>query len=305
MSVLKIAKILFLVFYCNLVFGQITEKNYKIYSVKLNKEVSVEDIVADMKYADVLFYGEEHNDAVTHFLENKLLEGLHAAFSNSITLSMEMFERDVQPIMNEYLTTDIRENTFKKDARAWGNYKDYRPMVEFCKANNLDVVCANSAARYTNLAGRKGQSELLKLPLESKQFFAPLPYDTASGNYYQKLIHLFDDGTPKRKKDTTPKKESFNLAMAQSLWDATMAYSISNYLEKHPTKKIFQINGRFHSDEGFGSVTQLKNYSPNTKVLVISSGKDKSFPNINWETYKHLGDYIIITDPKIPTTYKD
>ena len=285
--------------------AQVTEKNYRIYSVKLSKEIGINEIVEDMNNADVLFYGEEHNDSVTHYLENKIFQALFAKYTNSVTLSMEMFERDVQPIMNEYLSADIREKNFKKDARVWSNYKDYRSMVEFSKLNKLDVICANAAGRYSNLAGRKGQKALMELPLASKQFFAPLPYDTASGKYHEKLVNLFDNGNSKKKKSSANASESFSLVMAQSLWDATMAYSISEYLDKNPTKKVFQVNGRFHSDEHFAVVAQLKKYSPKTQILVISSGSDESFPNIDWKKFENEGDYIIITDPKVPKSYKD
>ncbi|MFN8115699.1 MAG: ChaN family lipoprotein [Bacteroidia bacterium] len=286
--------------------SQVTEKNYKIYSVKLEKEVSINDIVEDMKNNDVLFYGEEHNDSVTHYLENKIFESLFQKYQSNMVLSMEMFERDVQLIMNEYLTSEIREKNFKKDARAWSNYRDYRPMVEFCKTNKLDVVCANAAGRYSNLAGRKGQKALMALPLESKKFFAPLPYDTASGKYYDKLMGLSHDPNDTAKKAAPVMgMGGFNLVMAQSLWDATMAYSISEYLKLHKGKKVFQVNGRFHSDEGFAVVNQLKKYNPKVKVLVISSGSNDAFPNIDWNKHIHLGDYIIITDPQVPKTYKD
>ncbi|MBL0051899.1 MAG: hypothetical protein IPP29_10520 [Bacteroidetes bacterium] len=63
-------------------------------------------------------------------------------------------------------------------------------MVEFAKNNKLDIICANAPSRYTNLAGRKGQIILMELSYESKQYFAPLPYDTASGKYYEKLMAL-------------------------------------------------------------------------------------------------------------------
>jgi uncharacterized iron-regulated protein len=236
--------------------AQLTEKNYRIYSVRLAREVAINDIVDNMLHYDVLFYGEEHNDSVTHYLEYKIFETLHQKFSSSITLSMEMFERDVQPVMNEYLTSEIREKNFRKDARAWSNFKDYRPMIEFCKLNKLDVICANAAGRYSNLAGRKGQNGLIALPEESKKYFAPLPYDTASGKYYEKLTGLFDGSGSKNKKSSTT--ETFSLVMAQSLWDATMAYSIADYFKYHMGKKIFQINGRFHSDEYLPRSLSLK-----------------------------------------------
>jgi uncharacterized iron-regulated protein len=88
---------------------KLTESNYRIYSVKAGKEVALKDIVADMHDHDVLLYGEEHNDSVTHFLEKSILELLYAQYKNQVTLSLEMFERDVQPVMNEYLKGFIRE----------------------------------------------------------------------------------------------------------------------------------------------------------------------------------------------------
>ncbi len=291
--------------------GQVTEKNYKIYSVKSGKEVTLYDIAEDMKNYDVLFFGEEHNDSVAHYLENKIFEMLYQKFTNNITLSMEMFDRDVQTVMDEYLKGYIREKNFTKDARAWSNYKDYKPMVQFAKNNKLDIICANSPSRYTNLAGRKGQKILMELSYESKQYFAPLPYDTASGKYYEKLMALTShDATSTN--DTAVKKMppimpmgGFNLIMGQSLWDATMAYSISKYLKQNKGKKVLQVNGRFHSDEGFAIVSQLKKYSPKIKSLIISTGTDDSFPNIDWNNHKHLGDYIIITDPSVPKTFKE
>jgi uncharacterized iron-regulated protein len=235
---------------------------------------------------------------------------LYQKYGNSMALSMEMFDRDVQPVMNEYLGGFIREKNFTKDARVWNNYRDYKPMVELAKINKLDVICANAPSRYTNLAGRKGQRALMDLPAASKNNFAPLPYDTATGKYYEKLQEMSGHGLSKT--DTSKVKAppmggmgSFNLIMAQSLWDATMAYSIAEYLKINKTKKVMQVNGRFHSDEGFAVAKQLIKYSPDIEELILSTGSDESFPNIDWSKQKHLGDYIIITDPTIPKTFKD
>jgi uncharacterized iron-regulated protein len=318
-------KLLLLLLLCPMLANatdKITKKNYRIYSVRSGREVSLNEIVRDMRNYDVLFFGEEHNDSVTHFLEHRMLELLYDQYGNDVVLSMEMFERDVQPVMDEYLQGFIREKHFMKDARVWGNYRDYKPMVEFAKEKGLDVICANAAARYTNIAGRNGQKALAKLPYESKRFFAPLPYDTAQGAYYKKLTALPEHGpgtttdVPKGKAKGKKEKEApkmdmaammgnFNLVMAQSLWDATMAYSIAHYRRNHRGKKIMQVNGKFHSDEGFAVVSQLDKYSPGTRKLIISTSSDEHFPRIKWSQYQEMGDYIIITDPKVPKTYKD
>ena len=41
----------------------VTEKNYRIYSTSLGKEVALSDVVASMSSHDVMIFGEEHNDA--------------------------------------------------------------------------------------------------------------------------------------------------------------------------------------------------------------------------------------------------
>jgi uncharacterized iron-regulated protein len=43
--------------------------HYKIYNTQSKKLVSVDDIIKDMTKADVLFFGEEHNDSTAHQLE--------------------------------------------------------------------------------------------------------------------------------------------------------------------------------------------------------------------------------------------
>ncbi len=224
-----------------------------------------------MKNYDVVFFmAKEHNDSVTHYAEKTLFHTLYDKYNSTMTLSMEMFERDVQTVMNEYLGGYIREREFKKDARVWSNYNDYRPMVELAKEKHLDVICANSPGRYGNLAGRKGEKALESLPEASKKNFAPLPYDTATGKYYEKLQEMSGHSMGPAPKNDTSKKAAqppmmmpaFDLILAQSLWDASMAYSISEYIKLHPDKKIMQVNGKFHSEQGYAVVATIKEIQP-------------------------------------------
>lgn len=293
---------------------KLSEANYRIYSVKQNKEIKLDQIVSDMKEYDVIFFGEEHNDSVGHFLEEELLKKMNEAYGSKVALSMEMFETDCQLVMNEYLQGLIREKNFKKEARAWSNYRDYRPMIEFAKEKKLDVIAANAPARYVNLAARKSRNALFGLSDLAKSYLPPLPYDTATGAYYEKLTGI--SHTPSSSKATTvkdtvkaPPMPAFQMPAygihSQSLWDATMAFSISTYYNAHPGTKIMHVQGRFHSDEGFGVVTQLKKYNPKIRILIISTGSDESFPKVDYTEYKTLGDYIIITDPKVPKTFPD
>lgn len=289
---------------------------YKIYSGNLEKLIDVNQIIEDFAKYDVIIFGEEHNDAVAHYLELLLFQKLHDRYGNSLALSLEMFDRDVQVILDEYLNGQITEKHFKKDSRAWINYEDYRPMVEFAKTSKIDVIAANAPMRYTNIARTRGQDALLVISETAKSFLAPLPFDTATGEYREKLLKVQEVLEPllikkdtlmsgdKMQKKMPPAMMIFKLNQGQSLWDATMAYSIIQYREQNKDKKIMHVNGKFHSDEFFGVVEQLKRYDPEVKILLISSVPDEQFPDINFTQYTYLADYIIITDPSIPKSFE-
>ncbi len=102
-------------------------QHYKIYNTATGKIVSPDDIVNNMAKADVLFFAEQHNDSTAHYLELTLLKKLIEKDPAKVALAMEMFETDTQPVVNEYLHGLIREKNFMTNARAWPNYKDYRP----------------------------------------------------------------------------------------------------------------------------------------------------------------------------------
>ena len=103
-----------------------------------------------------------------------------------------MFERDVQPVLDEYLAGLVREGDLLQDARPWANYRDdYRVLVEFAKEVGLPVIAANAPRRYVGAVGRRpGVLEQAGWPLEVATWLPPLPLPTPSAAY---LEHLHND----------------------------------------------------------------------------------------------------------------
>ncbi|BDA40635.1 hypothetical protein COCOBI_01-2880 [Coccomyxa sp. Obi] len=143
-----------------------------------------------MERADVVLLGETHDDRIAHLLQLQLLRGAQQRFSRTdrpVALSLEMFERDVQGIMDEYLSGAITERDLKQDCRPWPNYDtDYRPLVELAKSEGLPVICANAPRRYVSMAGRHGRASLETLPAASLKHLPPLPYLQPSQAYLEK-----------------------------------------------------------------------------------------------------------------------
>ncbi|MBS7565189.1 ChaN family lipoprotein [Mucilaginibacter sp. Bleaf8] len=265
-------------------------QSYKIYSTSKQKQVTINHIIDDMAKADVLFFGEEHNDSVGHSLELLLFQQLAEKYPQKAALSLEMFETDTQPILNEYLGGLIREKNFVTEARAWPNYKDYRPLIELAKEKHLPVIAANAPARYTNRVTRLGLSSLQQLDVNAKSWLPPLPVDTASGAYHEKFAAIMGGH------GSMP---GMQLYQSQSLWDATMAWSVARFLKTHPGYKVLQINGGFHSEDKLGAPAQLKNYAPNTRILNIAAFATDNFEQIDWSKYNSANDYVIVTDGRL------
>ncbi len=243
-----------------------------------------------MASGDVLFFGEEHNDSTAHQLEFQLLKQLSEKYPGKVALSIEMFETDCQNVLNEYLGGLIREKNFITDARAWPNYKDYRSLIEFAKVNHIPVIAANAPGRYVNRVNRLGLSSLLQLNETGRSCLPPLPVDTATGKYYTNFAEIMGGHAS---------MPGMQLYQAQNLWDATMGWSIAEFLKTHQRYKVLQINGGFHSEEKLGAVAQLQKYMPAVRVIIIVVYADDSFTNPDWAKFAKDGDYIILTDPKI------
>jgi uncharacterized iron-regulated protein len=271
-----------------------TATPYKIYDIRNQKQVSVDDIVNKMGQADVLFFGEEHNDSIGHAIEFILFNKLASKYPGKVALSMEMFETDCQTVLNEYLAGLIREKNFITEARAWPNYNDYRPLIELAKTLHISVVAANAPARYVNMVNRMGLNSLQKLDSTGKAWLPPLPIDTAAGEYYENFSKIMGGHAS---------MGGMQMYQAQNLWDATMGWSMAHFLNLHKNYKLLQINGGFHSEGKLGAVTQLRKYQPKIRVLNIVCSSDDSFKIPQLGKYRNTDDYLILTDRKFEKTY--
>lgn len=269
--------------------GEIFIQNVNALIVDTEKgdTISLLEWAERLSAADVVFFGEQHDDSITHLLQFQLFEALHQLKNKKVILSMEMFETDRQTVLNEYLRGFITEAQFQKDAAIWNNYKDYRPLVELAKKENIEVVAANTPRRYVNLVSRKGMKVLDSLSKESKSFLPPLPYDTLGGAYRDKFFGLMGGhgvGGPS------------NIYYSQNLWDATMSWNIfkTKRLKQNKNALVYHLCGRFHSDEQLGTVAQLRKRAPNWTIKTISALPPAMHGEaFNEKDKKPIADFIV------------
>lgn len=256
------------------------------------KKIKYGKVLKTALSADVVFFGESHNNPIAHWMELELTKDIYKAKGENLILGAEMFERDNQLILDEYLTGKISSKNFKDEARLWPNYStDYKPLVEFAKKNKLPFIATNIPRRYASVVYKKGFEGLDKLDAEAKTYIAPLPiaYDSAV-KCYNNMLHM--PGMGGHVNENFPK--------AQAIKDATMAFSIAGYAAKG--KLFLHYNGSYHSDNYQSILWHLNKYKPGLKIVTITTVEQANIDTISDET-KNLADFILVVPDDMTTTY--
>jgi len=436
---------------------EVTSEHYRIYRSD-GTPATIADVQAALAKIDVVFVGEQHDDPVSHFVEREVLKDMYNIYGQATALSMEMFSRDVQYIVDEYLAGLITDAHFQQSSSPWSNYvTDYKPQVDFAKENGLDVIAANAPRRYANRVTRLGRQSLMDLSDQALSYVAPLPYGGASEKYtaqwnkvmaeamasmgaapkkeeaemkhemaegehkmegmkhemgegehkmgegehagmehemehgemdknsaeYKKMHaehmaagmkheegegehkmegmkhemgemkhemgemkhemaegehkmegmkhemaegehkmegmkHEMAEGEHKMAEHKMEMKHEAPAAApapssgehggdtmldAQSLWDATMAWSIAEHLTRKPGSKVVHMVGGFHSETGTGTPEHLIQYRPGTRFMVITMKTTDDINTFDPEEHAGMGDFVILGDASLPRTY--
>src|SRR6185369_6689374 len=100
----------------------------RVYDTKEKNFSDFEMMVAELARAEIVFVGEQHDDPATHRLESAILEGLLRR-QRQVIVALEMFERDAQKPLDDYLAGKMTEDEFLKVSRPWPRYTtDYRQL---------------------------------------------------------------------------------------------------------------------------------------------------------------------------------
>ena len=251
------------------------------------KRTSYRKLLRKSKNADIVLFGEYHNNPIAHWLEVKLTKDLLG--KRSLILGAEMFERDNQDALDGYLEGTIDQKGLDTLARLWKNYKtDYKPWVDLAKREKLPIVATNIPRKYANLVYKKGLQALDTLPSAERKWIVslPFPYDGNLSQY------------EKMKKMARHNPE--NLPMAQAIKDATMAESIETHYKKGSL--FLHLNGSYHSDFFQGIYWYLRRRNPNLKILTISTLSQSNLKKLPSEAYGQA-DFILVVDEDMTGSY--
>jgi len=243
--------------------------------------------------SDIILFGEQHNNPICHWMQYEITSDLFEERGEDLIIGAEMFERDQQLILSEYVFGIISASSFKSQIRLWPNYKtDYKPLVEFAKENNIPFIATNIPRRYASIVYHEGFEGIDSISSHAKMFMAklPIPYDPELPGYKS----MYDMN------DTTNTHGSPNLPKAQAIKDASMAHFILQSLEDGKT--FIHYHGSFHSDNYEGIMWYLNEYRPGLKIMTIASIEQESTEKLT-EDNEGLADYILVIPETMTKTY--
>ena len=233
--------------------------------------IAIEEVGHALKDYDVVFVGEHHGHVANHLAEMALLRAIHRG-APQLALSMEQFERDQQPKVDDYLAGKIGEQSLLEGG-GWRIYPQaYRPLVEYAKEYRLPVIAANAPREIVRCVGREGLGYLQSLSLDKRKLVAA-DLHLEDGPYKQKFSQFMrGDSAHRDTTGTSGKRENArieNSFAAQMTRDDTMAESIATFLSRRPGFKVFHITGAFHVAERLGTVERLAARAPHLKIAVV------------------------------------
>ncbi len=265
---------------------------YRIYNSK-GKDIPYSKMVRQLEDADIIFFGELHDNPIAHWLQRELTGDLHASGGKELVLGAEMFESDNQLLLDEYLGGMITEAKFEDEARLWQNHKtDYKPLLQFAFQQGIPFIATNVPRRYANLVYREGFEGLDSLSREAKEYLPPLPvpYDLEQPGY-KAMLEMGQMGHG---------KVSENLPKAQAIKDATMGHFILKNWSSG--KQFLHFNGAYHSENAEGIVWYIREQEPGLKISTITTVLQESTDSLE-QASAGKADFTIVVPKNMTRTY--
>ena len=255
------------------------------------KKVDLKQVLKEANRVDAVFFGELHNNSLGHWLQLQVLKGMQEE-NPDLVVGSEVFEREDQLNLDEWFSDQITESNFESEAKLWKNYNtDYRPVLRFAKEKNLKFIATNVPRKYASIVSKSGFSGLDSLTPQAKTYLAKLPMklDMSLPGYVamKEMMH----GAP---------GNSDFMIQAQALKDATMAESLFEPL--HDGKKIYHINGAYHSKDGEGILWYLKEEFPELNILNIHTVTQDQLDQLD-EANAKSGEIILVLPSDSHVTY--
>ncbi|WNJ17800.1 ChaN family lipoprotein [Pontibacter sp. G13] len=267
---------------------------YQLFDGK-GKSLKYKKLLKSSSQADVVMFGEYHNNPIAHWLELELFRDLiEARGASQMVLGAEMFEQHQQEAIDAYVAGTWTLDQLNDSTKMWSNFDtDYLPVLDLAKDSGITVVATNVPRKYARMVSKQGQEALLELSEEEKALMVPLPYpvDFELSSYQEMMGMMAGHGDVDMSK---------NFVSAQAIKDATMAHFLLKAWK--PGQLAYHLNGSFHSNYKQGIVWYLLQAQPELDIVNIAVVEQSQVDTLEDEN-QGLADFIIVVPETMTKTY--
>lgn len=200
--------------------------------------VSTDQLVASLRSARVIFFGERHGSAEDHVAQRTVIQALHES-GVSLAVGMEMFQREAQPDLDRWVAGALGERALRAvygkhwDARL---YEQYNDILLYARQERIPLVGLNVGSDIIGQVSRGGFGSL------SEEQRRELGVDSCDvSERYEGILRRVTGG-----KELGAGAFS-NFCQAQIAWDAAMARTIAEYLRANQDRTLLVMCGTFHA----------------------------------------------------------
>lgn len=284
-----------------------TVKLDKIFDTKASKEVSLDQMIAELKDYQIVMVGESHTNQLYHDVELEVIKGLVEA-GKPVVLALEMYNPKQDEALAKWSSGSTDPNTFMEQTDflvTWGhNYRYYKAIFDYAREKHIPIYGANIDKKYTSKIGRSGVSSLTEEEIKA------IPEIDTANIEHKFLIKVLMQGM-----DATMPDQFNNMYPAQSLWDVAMGEGAIRAAEKHPDATVVLLAGSGHVIYNIGIGRVIKDRSNFSFASVVpvdipQKVKDAGMMQIRKDMKKEKDTTAVknkqeMTDKKIESTTKE
>ncbi|NJL24412.1 MAG: ChaN family lipoprotein [Calothrix sp. SM1_5_4] len=232
-----------------------------IWDTQRQTRLTLEEFLKDRQAGEILVLGEIHANSenkdepdtrVHHTNQARMIAGL-GQFS-PVSVGMEFLTYTFQDTVDNYLRGAISEADFLRQV-GWGssqNFDFYREQILLPSRLGGRTLALNIPRAITGKVARRGPDSLT----EADRALLPPIWEKGGDEYFERFAETM--------KGHATQQQIENFFWAQSLWDDTMAWNATKYMNTAPQDRMVIIVGQFHAEFGHGLPADSSATGPRT-----------------------------------------
>lgn len=255
----------------------------RILRISDEKVITFAQMIKDIKEADLVFVGENHDNKRHHEAQLDVIKSLGET-DTPVAIGLEMFRANNQQTLHEWVTGKVPLDDFLRAYYDNWNFPwpTYSAIFLYAKEHRIPLIGLNVSRAITQKVSEHGFASLS--PAERRD----LPPDISCDidEQYMDFIRRAYEAHAHAQNS----KSFVRFCEAQMLWDKTMAWHLMGFLKGNPDRTVVVLAGTGHAWKR-GIPEQIRRQSNyNYKVILphipgrIEQGRITS----------HDADYILL-----------